>query len=71
MWAFAVVGIIVAISRAVSSQDTAVPVAVTGVRTGVDHKTGERPQRLSINDFYARGGPQWYCRFLVCIRHAG
>ncbi|KAB5566591.1 hypothetical protein GE09DRAFT_740262 [Coniochaeta sp. 2T2.1] len=59
MWAFAVVSVVVAISRVVSSQSTATPVPVTGVRTGIDHNTGERPRRLNINDFYARGGLQW------------
>ncbi|KAK3311781.1 hypothetical protein B0H66DRAFT_609094 [Apodospora peruviana] len=32
---------------------------LTGIKAGVNQQTGERPARLEINDFHAKGGPAW------------
>ena len=35
-------------------------VTVTGVTTGVDPGTGQRPVRRNINELYASADEQWY-----------
>ncbi|ORY62692.1 uncharacterized protein BCR38DRAFT_346826 [Pseudomassariella vexata] len=35
------------------------PFPVTGLITGIDNETGERPMRWNINDLHAANGPQW------------
>ncbi|CAK7205161.1 hypothetical protein SEUCBS139899_007926 [Sporothrix eucalyptigena] len=35
------------------------PGVVTGVTTGINNSTGERPSRVNINDLYDEAGPHW------------
>ncbi|KAI1380356.1 Di-copper centre-containing protein [Hypoxylon crocopeplum] len=37
-----------------------IPVPVTGMTTGINNRTGERPVRWEINTLQAEGGPRWY-----------
>lgn len=34
-------------------------VPVTGLATGINQLTGERPARININDLQTAGGPAW------------
>ncbi|KAI1777107.1 Di-copper centre-containing protein [Hypoxylon cercidicola] len=47
------------------------PVPVTGMTTGINSGTGERPARWEVNDLQAEGGPRWdlYIQGLAALQN--